>query len=138
MTTLEERFHNLCRAHGVAVAYLFDAPVRGNPDGVAAAQVGLVFAGPAPAEAMPPAHSALLRGFRELFGVEHLDLTYLEEAGPVRRYQGVRGSVLYSADERRRAEFEDRVIRDYLDFAFEMRLFDEEVAEEIQDGDRAR
>jgi len=132
VVSFEEGLHDLCQAYGLAAVYLFGAQARRPPGAPADALVGLVFRNPLPPEAEDELHPKLLGTFRELFGADGLNLVFLQEAGPVLQYQGILGRLLYSADAARRAEFEERVVRDYLDFACEMRLFDEEFAEEIE------
>ena len=126
----DETLHRLCQEHGITVVYLFDARARGGPPERDEAQVGLLFAqpkGPAEAQAV---HPTLLEAFRDLFEAERIGLAYLQQAGPLFQYQAIRGRLMYLADDVQRAEFEDRVVRDYLDFDFEMRLFQEDAAGE--------
>ncbi len=131
----DEELHRLCQAHNVAAVYMFGTQRAGGATGPGDPTMGVLFGGPeTPGEdaAVPP---ALLRDFQALLGAERLDLADLQQAGPLVQFQGICGRLVYSADEARRAEFEERAVRDYLDFAFEMRLFDEERAEEVPRGD---
>ncbi len=130
-----EKLHHLCQDHGITVVYLFDGEAGGGAPGQGEARVGLVFGQPRGPEDISAMHPTLLRAFRELFGAERIDLAYLQQAGPLLQFQGIRGRLMYLADDERRAEFEERVVRDYLDFAFEVRLFNEEVAEGIERGE---
>lgn len=68
-----------------------------------------------------------------------LDLILLPKAPLELQYRVLaNGKVLWCADNHRRTDYEDRVLRDYLDFAAELRLYEAEVAEvirrEIQHG----
>ncbi len=129
----DETLHRLCQDHGITVVYLFDVRARGHaPE--EEAQVGLVFAQPKSAGDAKAVHPTLLRSFRDLFEAEGIGLAFLQQADPLFQYQGIRGRLMYLADDVQRAEFEDRVVRDYLDFAFEMRLFLEEAAGEVEGG----
>jgi hypothetical protein len=130
----DETLHHLCQDHGISVVYLFDVRARGRAPEEDEAQVGLLFAQPKGSEQAKAVRPALLRSFQDLFGAERIGLAYLQEAGPLFQYQGIRGRLMYLADDAERAEFEDRVVRDYLDFAFEMRLFQEEAAGEEGGG----
>lgn len=132
VVSFEEGLHDLCQAYGLAAVYLFGAQARRPPGAPADAQVGLVFRNPLPPETAAELQPKLLGTFRELFGADGLNLVFLQQAGPLLQYEGILGRLLYSADGARRAEFEEKVLRDYLDFAFEARLFDEEFAEEIE------
>jgi hypothetical protein len=126
--SFQEGLHDLCQAHAVAAVYFFDAPPGGGGDREGA-QVGVVFAGPR--EVSP----ALVEAFRDLLagdGGDRVSVVDLERVDPVRRFQVIRGRLVYSADEERRTDFEERSLRDYQDFAFELRLFAEEAAEEIE------
>ncbi len=78
----------------------------------------------------------LLHEFRKVFGADALAVGELQRMGPLQQYRAIQGRVLYAVGGRR-VEFEEQVVRDYQDFTFEMRLFDEEWAEEItREGDR--
>jgi hypothetical protein len=132
VVSFAEGLHDLCQAYGLAAVYLFGTQARPPHGAPADAQVGLVFRKPLPAETAVKLHPKLLDTFRELFGADGLSVVFLQQAGPLLQYQGILGRLLYSADGARRAEFEEKVLRDYLDFAFEARLFDEEFAEEIE------
>lgn len=131
----DEELHRLCQTHDVAAVYLFGTPGRGSAAGPGDPMVGVLFGGPRTPEETTAVQPALLRDFQALLGAERLDLADLQQAGPLVQFQGIRGRLVYSADEGRRADFEERAVRDYLDFAFEMRLFNEERAEEIHRGD---
>lgn len=130
----DERLHHLCQDHGISVVYLFDVRARRRAAEEGEAQVGLLFAQPKGSEDAVAAHPVLLRAFQDLFGAERIGLAFLQQAGPLLQHQGIRGRLMYLADDAQRAEFEDRVVRDYLDFAFEMRLFDEDAAWEEDRG----
>jgi hypothetical protein len=130
----DETLHRLCQDHDISVVYLFDVRAGGRPPGEDEAQVGLLFAQPTGSEQAKAVGPALLRSFQDLFGAERIGLAYLQEAGPLFQYQGIRGRLMYLADDVQRAEFEDRVVRDYLDFAYEIRLFQEDAAGEEDGG----
>ena len=131
----DEELHRLCQAHGVAAVYLFETQGRGGAGGPGDPAMGLIFGQPRAPEETTAVQPTLLRDFQALLGAERLDLADLRQAGPLVQYEGIRGRLVYSADEARRAEFEEWAVRDYLDFAFEMRLFSEERAEGIYPGD---
>ncbi len=130
--SFEEGLHDLCQVHGLTAVYLFGPPTGGKPGAAADARVGLVCRDPMSPAEMAGLQPKLLAAFRDLLGMEGLQLVFLQQAGPLLQYEGILGRLLYSADVTRRADFEERVVRDYLDFAFEIRLFDEELAEEIE------
>lgn len=63
-----------------------------------------------------------------------LDLLVMQRAPLELQYRVLaQGEVLYCAAAGARADYEDRVLRDYLDFAVELRLFEAEVAEAIRE-----
>lgn len=131
----DEELHRLCQTHDVAAVYVFGAPRTGRAAGAGDPMMGVLFGNPRTPEETTAVQPALLRDFQTLLGAERLDLADLQQAGPLVQFQGIRGRLVYSADEARRAEFEERAVRDYLDFAYEMRLFNEERAEEVPGGD---
>ena len=130
--SFEEGLHDLCQAHGLTAVYLFAPPAGGKAGAPSDARVGLLFRDPMSPAEIAGLQPSLLPAFRDLLGIEGLQLVFLQQAGPLLQYEGILGRLLYSADATRRADLEERVVRDYLDFAFEMRLFDEELAEEIR------
>ncbi len=130
--SFEEGLHELCQAHGLTAVYLLGPHVGGKPGAPSDARVGLVVRDVMSSAEIAGLQPKLLAAFRDLLGIEGLQVVFLQQAGPSLQYQGILGRLLYSADATRRADFEERVVRDYLDFAFEMRLFDEELAEEIE------
>jgi hypothetical protein len=129
--SFEEGLHDLCQAHGLNAVYLFGPDAGGKGGAPSDARVGLIFRETRSPAELAALHPKLLAAFRDLMGTEGLQLVFLQQAGPSLQYQGILGRLLYSADATRRAEFEERVVRDHLDFAFEIRLFDEELAEEM-------
>ncbi len=131
----DEKLHHLCQDHGITVVYLFDVRARGRAAEAGEAQVGLLFAEPKGPEDTGAARPVLLRAFQDLFGAERMGLAFLQQAGPLLQHQGLRGRLMYLSDDAQRAEFEDRAVRDYLDFAFEMRLFEEDAAWEEDGGE---
>lgn len=63
-----------------------------------------------------------------------LDLLVMQRAPLELQYRVLaQGEVLYCASDAGRADYEDRVLRDYLDFAVELRLFEAEVADAIRE-----
>lgn len=128
----DEALHNLCQAHGIAAVYVFGPPAGGHATESGDPDVGVIFFGsPADRGGGSEVQPDLLREFRVVFGAEALAVGDLHRTGPAQQYRAIKGRVLYAAAENRRAQFEEQVVRDYQDFAFEMRLFDEERAEEI-------
>lgn len=64
-----------------------------------------------------------------------VDLVLLNEASIEFKYLVIyHGQVIYSIDEEKRTDFEDEVIRDYLDFKPVLELYRKEVREAIQEG----
>ena len=127
----DEALHAMCRDHGVAAVYLFDRSTRAVPGARSDPDVGLLFDASSPSEAIAPIPAALLQKLRAVFGADGLVVADVERMGPLQRYRATRGRMLYAAGAHRRARFEEAAFRDYQDFDYEMRLFDEERAEEI-------
>lgn len=126
-----EALHALCQEHGIAAVYLMD-PAAGRPSGAPdGPDLGVVFEAKVSPGARPGVWPAVVEALRRLFGTNALVPADLEALGPAQQYRAIRGRLLYAAGEDRRLAFEDGVLRDALDFAFEMRLFDEERAEEL-------
>jgi len=131
----DEALHALCDEHDIAAVYVFGPPDRGKAGGAADPDVGVVFGAPARRGTGPGIPPPLLGEFRKVFGAEALAVGDVQQMGPFQQYRALQGRVVYAVGGRR-AEFEEQVVRDYQDFTFEMRLFDEERAEEItREGD---
>ncbi len=130
----DEGLHDLCQEHGINVIYLFNVQPPVCRPGEEETRVGVLFADPKKAEAAAAVQPILLRALGDVFGADRIGVTFLQQAGPLLQNQGIRGRLMYLADDAQRAEFEERVVRDYADFAFEMRLFDEDAAGEERGG----
>ncbi len=66
---------------------------------------------------------------------KEVDLVLLNNASIEFKYLVIsRGQVIYSCDEEKRTDFEDEVIRDYLDFKPVLDLYRKEVREAIKEG----
>ncbi len=131
----DEALHALCDEHDIAAVYVLGPPEHGKAGSAADPDVGVVFGAPARRGAGPGIPPPLLHEFRKVFGADALAVGELQRMGPLQQYRAIQGRVLYAVGGRR-VEFEEQVVRDYQDFTFEMRLFDEERAEEItREGD---
>lgn len=74
---------------------------------------------------------------QRLFGPVPVDLVLLEKAAITVAYKAIsQGQLMYSKSEELRTDFEERVLRDYQDFAPFLNKFHLEVKEELMDGDQ--
>ncbi len=123
----------LCQKHGVGLCYLFGSHVLpDDPDEMADVDIGIVPRG-WPAERSDLAQWLSLRKALEpLFAPRLVDLVQLDRAGTHLQSEAVTsGQLLYSADEELRVAFEDRVLRDWHDFAWVVEANYRDICKEI-------
>lgn len=78
---------------------------------------------------------AMLTELEEALSPIEVDLVLLNRAPIVLRYEVIsQGTVLYCEDDDFRTDFEDIVLRDYLDFKPFLDQYDREVMEAIEGG----
>lgn len=78
---------------------------------------------------------AMLTELEEALSLIEVDLVLLNRAPIVLRYEVIsQGIVLYCEDDDFRTDFEDIVLRDYLDFKPFLDQYDREVMEAIEGG----
>lgn len=111
-----------CAKRGVGLCYLFGSQaLPEDPDELADVDLGIVPLGWPEERGELRGWFALQSGIEPLVEPRTLDLVQLDRAGCQLQHEAVtKGELLYSADEELRVRFEDRVVREWMDFAYVM------------------
>lgn len=125
---------SLASKYNVVAVYLFGSQVVGGTDSMSDVDIGVVCG-----ERGIALDDVLLlqADLQRLFGPVPVDLVLLEKAAITVAYKAIsQGQLMYSKSEELRTDFEERVLRDYQDFAPFLNKFHLEVKEELMDGDQ--
>lgn len=121
-------------AHGVLAVYLFGSRAKGEARPHSDYDLAVLFAGYRPEEHNIALRLEMAEELAELLG-EKVDLVFLQSASIVMRFEIVStGKVVYCANDDARTDFEDLVLRDYLDFKPFLDQYYREVAEAVRGG----
>jgi len=120
------------RDHGVSVCYVFGSRVSGASSDESDLDLAVVFREPHPGACMFDKEVRLEGTLDALLTPLRVDVTCLQRAEMAFRYEVVAGGVvIYSEDEDFRLDFEESVVRDYLDFSPVLTEYYRIVREEI-------
>jgi predicted nucleotidyltransferase len=139
-----DRLGRVCSDYGILAAYAFGSMAeRVNPllegeepgevaDLLADLDIGVVFyeKPPTPAERIR-LYGKLYSKLSDVFSPFPLDLVFLQETGVVLQFEAINGVVIYSADDDRRLDYEERVIKFYQDWKPDYDRYVKEVLEAI-------
>ena len=110
---------------GVAVVYLFGSRALGVDSPLSDVDIGVVF------EFEPPGDNRLL--YQETYDIlsgiyprRRLDVVFLQKAPIALQFSAIdTGKVLFEVDPKLTADYENRVVNEYLDFRPVLAIFDE-------------
>lgn len=102
----------------VAVIYLFGSQIQGNTTPMSDIDVGIVFAKHEVLKDSTTLYTHLYDIFTDIFpGPQEVDITFLQQTSPVFQYEVIKhGKVLYETDPLFRADYEEQIAREYMDF----------------------
>jgi len=123
------------RKSGVGVLYLIGSQARGEPSAASDFDLAVVFSNPErpgnPAEIHPVLYELLTDEFPVTLAND-IDIIYLQEASLSFQFEAIStGRVLYECDPEFRADYEESVVKDYLDFVFLEKKFSEALMERL-------
>ena len=120
---------NACHEHGVALCYLFGSQASELVDRFSDVDVGVVFAEKQEGDELVRRWIALHKELAPLFLPTELDLVNLDEVSLEVMFSAMaEGTLVFCADEVFRANFEERVSREWHDFEPVVRAFNRDLA----------
>ena len=138
-----QRLADLCRKHGIALAYLFGSQTRAGAkilagekvlvqDPLADLDIGIITEEPLPP---PPRrhkfYARLYNDMVELFKPLPLDLVLLEENHSVFQLEAIKGICIYQVNQEKRDNYEMMILRRSADFRPFLNKYLQEALEEI-------
>lgn len=119
--------------HNVVAAYLFGSQIEGTSDPMSDVDMGVIFG---TWEISLNDLLILQDDLQRLFGATPVDLVLLEKANMTVAFRAIsQGEIIYSANDQLRTDFEEKVFRNYHDFAPFLNKFYHDVQEAIMKGD---
>jgi len=110
---------------GISIVYLFGSKAIGKGTPSSDIDIGVVFKNPSIAEDTRALYTILYEFFSDLYPVSKLDIVFLQKAPLSLQYSAIKdGKVLFEEDPVLRADYEYRVINQYLDFRPVLDFFD--------------
>tara|TARA_B100000315_G_scaffold250518_1_gene283485 strand:- start:6932 stop:7441 length:510 start_codon:yes stop_codon:yes gene_type:complete len=138
-----EKFNKICSDFGILTAYLFgsiaeqgkellDAKNPAQIDPLADIDMGIVFLKkPSNPKEKIKIYGKLFSKLSEIFSPFPLDLILLQETGVIIQFEAINGVSVYSHDEDRRLDYEEKVIKLYQDWKPDYDQYTREVLEGI-------
>jgi uncharacterized protein len=110
---------------GISIVYLFGSKAIGKGTPSSDIDIGVVFKNPSIAEDTRALYTILYELFSDLYPVSKLDIVFLQKTPLSLQYSAIKdGKVLFEEDPVLRADYEYRVINQYLDFRPVLDFFD--------------
>ncbi|OGW14923.1 MAG: hypothetical protein A3G93_12020 [Nitrospinae bacterium RIFCSPLOWO2_12_FULL_45_22] len=138
-----ERFRKICKDYAILTAYIFGSMARdgaaildgkkhGKIDPLADIDIGVVFLErPLDPNERIKIYSRLHSTLSDIFLPFTLDLILLQETGIIIQFEAINGILIYSHDEDKRLDYEERVIKFYQDWKPDYDQYAKEVLEAI-------
>ncbi len=140
----KDLFDRICRDYGILAAYIFGsmaeegaALLEGGKygktvDPLADMDLGVVFfERPLSPKERIRTYGRLYSELGEVFSPFSLDLVFLQETGVVLQFEAINGIVVYSADDDKRLDYEEYVIKLYQDWKPDYDRYTKEVLEAV-------
>jgi len=132
---LVSRLPAVCRQYGVVLMYLHGSHARGEQGSLSDLDLAALLddrtAGVLQVEL------ELLGALQRASGREDIDLVILNRAGPIIKDRVVRyGRLIWARHEQDRVYFEERAIKEALDFGYFSRQYDQALFQQLREGER--
>jgi len=132
---IAERIAPVLAGFGVNACYLFGSCARNQATPESDVDLAVVFSAYDPARHGLDLLTAMEAELARALAPRAVDLVFLQREGIAFQFEVIStGTVIYCRDQAARTDFEDRVIRDYLDFAPVLARCDRDLAEAIREG----
>ncbi|MBI3393341.1 MAG: nucleotidyltransferase domain-containing protein [Nitrospirae bacterium] len=117
----EDRLRNL----GVGLVYLFGSQAQGTDTPLSDVDIGVVFTAPEVLANSLDLHTKLYDLLTDVIpGSREVDVVFLQQTSPEFQFHVIRtGQVIFESDPIFRADYEERVVNEYLDFEPVLREF---------------
>lgn len=134
-TSIGEMIAPVLEKFGAHTCYLFGSFARSQAGPQSDVDLAVVFSDYEPAIHDLDLLTEMEAELAQALAPRAVDLVFLQREGIAFRFEVVStGTVIYCRDHAARTDFEDEVVRDYLDFAPVLARCDRELAEAIREG----
>jgi hypothetical protein len=119
-----KRLQVLCADRNVALLYLHGSHARGDQGPLSDLDLAVLFGRESPRSL--GSELDFLAALQSASGREDVDLVFLDRAGPIIKDRVVRyGRLVYQRSEKERILFEEKALKEYLDFRYFSKQYDE-------------
>ena len=120
---MKKEFKAELKKIGVSVVYLFGSRATGKESHTSDVDIGVVLR--KPIEDTRSSYKILYDLFSAIYPSSRLDIVYLQKASLPLQYFAIKdGKIIFEEDPKSTADYENRVINQYLDFRPVLDLFD--------------
>ncbi len=120
---MKKEFKAELKKIGVSVVYLFGSRATGKESHTSDVDIGVVLR--KPIEDTRSSYKILHDLFSAIYPSSRLDIVYLQKASLPLQYFAIKdGKIIFEEDPKSTADYENRVINQYLDFRPVLELFD--------------
>jgi predicted nucleotidyltransferase len=127
---MRKQLRNKLQTLQVSVVYLFGSGAIGKRTRSSDIDIGVVFKELRPGEDTRALYNALYGIFSEIYQASKIDLVFLQKASLSLQYSALKeGKILFEGDPFFTADYEQRVINQYLDFKPVLEFFDRSTTE---------
>jgi predicted nucleotidyltransferase len=127
---MKKRIKDGMRKLGVSIIYLFGSRAAGRGSPLSDIDIGVVLKNPSIGGDTRALYNKLYGLLSDQYPESRLALVFLQRASLAPQFLAVRGgTILFEEDSRYTADYEKRVIQEYLDFRPVLDLFDSVAAE---------
>jgi predicted nucleotidyltransferase len=132
---MRKELRNKLKGFQVSVVYLFGSAAIDRKTRLSDIDIGVVFKELQPGEDTRALYNNLCGIFSELYRAPKIDIVFLQKAPLSLQYSAIKeGKILFEEDPCVTADYEQRVINEYLDFKPVLELFDRSAVERYAKG----
>jgi len=127
---MKREFKERLKSSRVAVVYLFGSKATRRASPLSDTDIGVVLGEMRPEQDTRAQYIALFKIFSDLYPDSKVDIVFLQRAPLALQFSAIRdGKVIFEEDPVFRADYENLVVKQYLDFRPVLELFDRVAAE---------